>query len=77
MPQFNLTVNNRHRIITSCGHHTSHWTLPQASNAQIISASSLRLNLPQPPNFFIATDSNPGWALTTRLDLSEPPFGKE
>ena len=54
---------------------TSHLMLnsiPQASDSQIISASSLSLNLPQPPKKFYRHGWQ-SWALTAWLDPSELP----
>ena len=55
---------------------TSHLTLdslPQTFDSQIISASSLRLSLPQPPKRFFRHGWQ-SWALTTWLDPSDPPI---
>ena len=55
---------------------TSHLTLDslqQSSNSQIITASSLRLSLPQPPKRFFRHGWQ-SWALTTWLDPSDPPL---
>jgi len=74
MPQFNLTVNNMRGIIGPMP--TSHLTLdslPQSFDSQIISASSLRLNLSQPPKRFFRHGWH-SWTLTTWLDPSDPPL---
>ena len=47
--------------------------LPQASASQIISASSLSLDLPQPPKRFYRHGWQ-SWTLTTWLDPSDPPL---
>ena len=47
--------------------------LPQASTSQIMSASSLRLKLPQPPKQFFRHGWQ-SWTLTTWLDPSGPPL---
>jgi hypothetical protein len=78
MPQVVTFVNLRTRI--SCGiippMPTSPLTLdalPPAFASQIISASSLTLNLPQPPkNFF--RHGWQSWSLAAWLDPSEPPL---
>ncbi len=48
-------------------------SLPQAGDSQIVSASSLRLSLPQPPNKFYRHGWQ-SWALTTWLDPNNPPL---
>ncbi len=45
----------------------------QVSDSQIFTASSLSLNLPQPPKRFFRHGWQ-SWTLTTWLDASEPPF---
>ena len=45
----------------------------QASEAQIVTASSLKLNLPQSPKKFFRHGWQ-SWTLTTWLDPSEPPY---
>jgi alpha-galactosidase len=47
--------------------------LPRASSSQIVSASDLRLGLPQPPKRFYRHGWQ-SWTLTTWLDPSEPPL---
>jgi alpha-galactosidase len=47
-------------------------SIPQAGESRIISASSLRLSLPQPPKRFYRHGWQ-SWALTTWLDPSDPP----
>lgn len=73
MPQFNLTVNNMRGIMIRMA--TLHLTLDsisQAFDSQIISASSLSLDLPQPPKRFFRHGWQ-SWTLTTWLDPSSPP----
>ncbi|MEP7136747.1 MAG: glycoside hydrolase family 36 protein [Chloroflexota bacterium] len=48
-------------------------TLHQVSDSQIFTASSLSLNLPQPPKHFFRHGWQ-SWTLTTWLDPSEPPY---
>jgi alpha-galactosidase len=74
MPQFNLTVNKLRGIIASMtAQHLELDSLPQTSDAKILSASSLSLNLPLPPRKFYRHGWH-SWSLTTWLDPSEPPL---
>ncbi|HUE98607.1 MAG TPA: glycoside hydrolase family 36 protein [Anaerolineales bacterium] len=57
MPTSNLTLDS----------------LPQTGDSQIISASSLRLSLPQPPKKFYRHGWQ-SWTLTTWLDPNDPPL---
>jgi alpha-galactosidase len=79
MPQFNLTVNNL-RARPSAGimnlmptPHLNLDFLPRAPDAQIISASSLHLELPEPPKRFYRHGWQ-SWTLTTWLDPTDPPL---
>src|ERR1041385_5943545 len=71
MPQFNLTVNNMRGIIISMSvtKNTLH-SLPEFGESQIVSGSSLRLNLSQPPKKFYRHGWQ-SWTLTTWLDPSD------
>jgi alpha-galactosidase len=83
MPQFNLTVNKSVRWVASLPYLqdnyvmlTSYLTLdsfPQPFDSQIISASSLRLSLPQPPKRFFRHGWQ-SWALATWVDPNDPPL---
>src|SRR5512138_2675612 len=48
-------------------------SLPQSAESQVISASSLRLSLPQPPRCFFRHGWQ-SWTLTTWLDPGAPPL---
>jgi len=74
MPHFKLTVNYLRGIIARMTILNLHLdSFPQASDPQIVTASSLSLNLPQPPKSFFRHGWQ-SWTLTTWLDPSEPPF---
>jgi alpha-galactosidase len=74
MPQFELTVNNMRGIIAPMpSSHLTLDSLPRAGDSQIVSASSLRLNLPQPPKKFYRHGWQ-SWTLTTWLDPNDPPL---
>ena len=74
MPQFNLTVNNKRGIIAIMPDTTlSLESLPDRGDTHIFNASSLRLNLPQPPNLFFRHGWQ-SWSLTTWLDPGQPPI---
>src|SRR5512144_1444582 len=73
MPQFNLTVNKRRRIISPMPTSITLESLAQAGNSEIVSGSSLRLSLPQPPKKFYRHGWQ-SWTLTTWLDPSDPPL---
>jgi len=74
MPQIKLTVNKIRGIIfrmTILNLQLD--ALPHGSDSQIVTASSLHLNLPLPPKKFFRHGWQ-SWTLTTWLDPSEPPF---
>ena len=74
MPQFDLTVNNMRGIIARMAiSHLTLDSLPQPGDTQIISASSLRLSLTQPPKAFFRHGWQ-SWALTTWLHPNNPPL---
>ena len=74
MPQFNLTVNEFNGIMTLMPIGPLNLdSLPQPSSSRIISASSLSLNLPQPPRKFFRHGWQ-SWTLTSWLDPSERPL---
>jgi len=74
MPHFKLTVNKLRGIIARMKNPTLQLDpLNQGSDLQITSASSLSLNLPQPPKRFFRHGWQ-SWTLTTWLDPSEPPI---
>jgi alpha-galactosidase len=69
--QFDRQQQARDNDVMSTSHLTLD-SLPQAFDSQIISASCLRLSLPQAPRKFYRHGWQ-SWALTTWLDPSEPP----
>lgn len=74
MPQIKLTVNQIRGIMPGMTTLQLHLdTVPQVSDAQILTASSLRLNLPMPPKRFFRHGWQ-SWTLTTWLDPTEPPY---
>jgi alpha-galactosidase len=74
MPQIKLTVNRIRGIIARMTILTLHLdSFPQEADSQFITASSLHLSLPQPPNRFFRHGWQ-SWTLTTWLDPSEPPY---
>ena len=74
MPQINLTVNNSRGIIGFMSALEINLdSLQQAPGPQIVSASRIELNLPQPPRRFFRHGWQ-SWTLTAWLDPSDPPL---
>ncbi len=74
MPQIKLTVNELSGIIAPMTILNLQLdSIPQETDSQIVTASSLNLSLPQPPKRFFRHGWQ-SWTLTTWLDPSEPPY---